>query len=40
LIVTREAARRADAADALRPFRERFAQPASASGELLYLCGH
>lgn len=34
-------ARARDAADVLRPFRERFALPANSRGEpLLYLCGH
>lgn len=36
----RESARRADAADPLRAFRAKFAHPESASGDLLYLCGH
>jgi kynureninase len=39
-LITREAARRADATDPLRAFRDEFAQPSSASGELIYLCGH
>jgi kynureninase len=36
----RESARREDAADPLRGFRDRFAQPHSTSGDLVYLCTH